>query len=50
LSRRGWSEIDLRKLAGDNLLRVWRAAEDAAARLQRLRPPSTRTIEELDGR
>ncbi|HUF68225.1 MAG TPA: dipeptidase [Longimicrobiales bacterium] len=50
LSHRGWSEIDLRKLAGDNLLRVWRAAEDAAARLQRLRPPSTRTIEELDGR
>jgi membrane dipeptidase len=49
LSRRGWSEADLRKLAGENLLRVWRAAEETASRLQRLRGPSTKTIEELDG-
>jgi len=35
LSRRGWSEADLRKLAGENILRVMREAEIVAARLQR---------------
>lgn len=50
LSRRGWSEEDLRKLAGENVLRVWREAESAARRIQRLRGPSMATIEELDGR
>jgi membrane dipeptidase len=49
LSRRGWTEQDLRKLAGENLLRVMREAEAAARRLQRDRPPSTATIEQLDG-
>ncbi|RMH16162.1 MAG: membrane dipeptidase [Gemmatimonadetes bacterium] len=49
LARRGWSESDLRKLAGENVLRVWREAEAAARRIQRLRGPSTATIEELDG-
>lgn len=48
LSRRGWSEEDLRKLAGENVLRVMTTAERVAARLRRERPPSTRTIEELD--
>ena len=48
LSRRGWSEADLRKLAGENVLRAWRQAEAVAARLQRLRGPSTATIEQLD--
>jgi membrane dipeptidase len=48
LVRRGWSDEDLRKLAGRNLLRVLRAAESTAARLQRERQPSTRTIEQLD--
>jgi len=49
LSRRGWSESDLRKLAGENVLRVMRDAEGVARRLQSERPPSTATIEELDG-
>lgn len=49
LSRRGWSEADLRKLAGENALRVWRDAEAVAARLQRERSPSTATFESLDG-
>jgi membrane dipeptidase len=49
LSRRGWSDEDLRKLAGENLLRVLRQAERVARRLRRERPPSTKTIEELDG-
>jgi membrane dipeptidase len=48
LVRRGWSDEDLRKLAGRNLLRVFRAAESTATRLQRSRQPSTRTIEQLD--
>ena len=49
LIRRGWSDADLKKLAGQNLLRVFRAAEAVAARLQKERQPSTRTIEQLDG-
>jgi membrane dipeptidase len=38
LIRRGWSDEDLRKLAGQNLLRVLRAAEATAARLRGSRP------------
>lgn len=50
LSRRGWSQEDLRKLAGENVLRAWREAESAARRIQRVRGPSMATIQELDGR
>ncbi len=35
LARRGWSDADLRKLAGENLLRVFSQAEAVARRLQR---------------
>jgi membrane dipeptidase len=49
LIRRGWSDADLKKLAGQNLLRVFHRAEAVAARLQQTRPPSTKTIEELEG-
>ena len=35
LARRGWSDADLRKLAGENLLRVFSQAEAVAKRLQR---------------
>ena len=31
LMRRGWSEADIRKLAGENMLRVMRAVEAVAA-------------------
>ncbi|MEE8146679.1 MAG: dipeptidase [Longimicrobiales bacterium] len=48
LSRRGWSEEDLAKLAGENVLRAWRAAESAARRIQRTRGPSTATIAMMD--
>ena len=48
LSRRGWSEEDLAKLAGENVLRAWQDAEAVARRLQRERPPSTATIDRLD--
>jgi membrane dipeptidase len=50
LSRRGWSESDLRKLAGENVLRAWRQAEAVAARLQAERGPSVATIQDLDSR
>jgi membrane dipeptidase len=49
LLKRGWSDADLRKLAGENLLRVMRQAESVALHLQKTRPASTATIEELDG-
>jgi membrane dipeptidase len=49
LSRRGWSEADLRKLAGENLLRALKRAEAVSARLRKERAPSTKTIQELDG-
>jgi membrane dipeptidase len=49
LIRRGWSDDDLKKLAGQNILRVLRTAEATAARLQKTREPSTKTIEDLDG-
>jgi membrane dipeptidase len=50
LSRRGWSEEDLRKLAGENVLRAMTQAERVSARLRRERAPSTKTIDELDRR
>jgi membrane dipeptidase len=46
LARRGWSEADLRKLAGENALRVWREVERVATRLQQERGPS---LMRLDG-
>ena len=49
LIRRGWSDADLKKLAGQNVVRVLREAERVAARLQRTTAPSTKTIRELDG-
>ena len=49
LLRRGYSDDDVRKIAGGNVLRVMRGAEAVAARLQATRGPSEATIEELDG-
>ena len=50
LAHRGWSDDDLRKLAGENILRVLEQAEQVAARLQKSRGPSTKTIAQLDGK
>jgi len=44
LMRRGWTDADLKKLAGENMLRALRAAEATAARLRRERPASTAVI------
>jgi membrane dipeptidase len=41
LLRRGYSDDDVAKIAGRNILRVLRRAETVAARLQREHPPST---------
>jgi membrane dipeptidase len=49
LLRRGYADDDVIKIAGGNILRVMRAAEAVAARLQTERGPSEATIEELDG-
>jgi membrane dipeptidase len=49
LIRRGWTDVDLRKLAGENVLRAMRLAESASKRLSAARPASTATIESLDG-
>ncbi|MEP6729027.1 MAG: dipeptidase [bacterium] len=49
LARRGWSDADLRKLAGENVLRVLKRAEVVSAKLKRERPASIATIRQLDG-
>ena len=49
LLRRGYSDDDVKKVLGGNLLRVMRQVEATAARLQRARGPSTATIDVLDG-
>jgi membrane dipeptidase len=49
LSRRGWTEDELRKLSGENVLRAMREAEAVARRIQGERGPSMATIEGLDG-
>ncbi len=48
LLRRGWSDGDVKKVAGLNVLRVMREVERVAARLQKERPASDARIEELD--
>jgi membrane dipeptidase len=48
LARRGWSDAELAKVAGANLLRVLRGAEAVSVRLRKSRPPSAATIAQLD--
>lgn len=49
LARRGWSDADLAKVAGGNMLRVMREAEAVAKRLQSKEGPSFATVASLDG-
>jgi membrane dipeptidase len=49
LLRRGYSDDDVKKVAGGNLLRALRQAEAVAARLRAERPASDARIEDLDG-
>jgi len=48
LARRGWTETDLRKLAGENVLRVLARAEQVSTRLKKARPPSSKSIRDVD--
>lgn len=48
LIQRGWTDEELRKLAGENLLRAMRQAEIVAYELQQKSPPSRATISDLD--
>jgi len=50
LLRRGYSDEDVKKIAGLNFLRVLRQAEAVAARLAGERPASEARIEDLDGK
>jgi membrane dipeptidase len=50
LLKRGWTDTELKGLAGENVLRVLRGAETVSARLRTSRPASTKTIQQLDGR
>ncbi len=49
LARRGWSDADLSKLAGENLLRAMESVEKVSARLRATELPAQVTIESLDG-
>lgn len=49
LMRRGWSDANIKKLSRENVLRAFSEVEVIAARLQQVRTPSLKTIEELDG-
>jgi membrane dipeptidase len=49
LARRGWSDEDLGKVAGANMLRVMREAANVATQLQAREAPSSATIAQLDG-
>ena len=46
--RRGYSDDDVRKITSRNILRVMRAAETIATRLQSTATPSIKTIEDMD--
>jgi membrane dipeptidase len=48
LARRGWTDDELRKVASGNIMRVLADNEKVAARLQKIRRPSTKTIDQLD--
>jgi len=48
LLRRGYTDDEVKKVLGLNVLRAWREAEQVAARLQKTRGPSTATLEALD--
>ena len=45
LMRRGWSDRDIARLAGENLLRVMIAAETVGEQLRATRAPSTATLQ-----
>ena len=49
LLRRGYSDDDVKKVIGLNVLRAWRQAERVSADLHKQRGPSTATLKGMDG-
>jgi membrane dipeptidase len=49
LLKRGYSDDDVKKVLGLNVLRAWRQAERVAADLRKQRGPSSATLEKTDG-
>lgn len=47
--RRGYSDDDVKKVLGLNVLRAWKQAERVSADLRRQRGPSSATLERMDG-
>ena len=47
LIHRGYTDLEVKKVLGLNILRVMREVERSAVRIQGTRGPSTATIEEL---
>jgi membrane dipeptidase len=50
LLKRGYSDQDIKKILGLNILRVMRGAEQVSAALRKKRGPSTATMQMLDGK
>jgi membrane dipeptidase len=48
MMRRGWSDADVAKLAGENVLRAMEKAERTAAAMKNT-PPATGTLKSIDG-
>jgi membrane dipeptidase len=48
LVKRGWTDKEIRGVAGENVLRALSQAELVSARLRKSRPASTKTIQQLD--
>jgi membrane dipeptidase len=49
LLKRGYSDDDIKKILGLNLLRAWRQPDRVATDLQKQRGPSSATLERMDG-
>jgi membrane dipeptidase len=49
LIRRGWTDAELRQLAGENVLRAWEQTEKVGVRLRASREPSTKLFESAAG-
>jgi membrane dipeptidase len=47
--RRGWTDAEIAKVAGENVLRVMSAAEAESLQLRRSESASMATLSELDG-
>lgn len=48
LIKRGWTDTEIRGVAGENVLRVLSRAEAVSTQLRASRPASTKTIQQLD--